>query len=99
MTVEQIIFLFLLIINFITFGIFGIDKLLAKAQRYRISEAALLFLSFIFGAFGALLGMFTFHHKTKKKKFLILVPLMLTAQCALLIWFFFFSNIKISILY
>jgi len=99
MTVEQIIFVYILIINIVTFAVYGMDKLLAKAQKYRISEAALLMLSFLFGSIGALLGMIIFHHKTKKKKFLILVPLMLLLQAALLIWFFFFSNIKISILY
>ena len=99
MTVEQIVFLYLLSINIITFITYGIDKALAKAQKFRISEATLLMLSFIFGSVGALLGMIVFHHKTKKKKFLIFVPLMLIAQAALLVWYFFFSNIRISILY
>ena len=35
------------------------------------------------GSVGALLGMFVFHHKTKHKKFLIGVPLILLAQLAL----------------
>ncbi len=98
MTVEQIILIYLLSINILTFGVYGIDKALAKAQKFRISESALLMLTFLFGSIGALCGMFLFRHKTKKKKFLILVPLMLIAQSALLVWFFFFSNIRISIL-
>ncbi len=99
MSVEQIIFLYLAVINIITFAVYGIDKALAKARKFRISEATLLLFAFIFGSVGALLGMFIFHHKTKKKKFLIFVPLMLLAQTALLVWYFFFSNIHISILY
>ena len=99
MSVEQIVFIYLLSVNIITFITYGIDKALAKAQKFRISEANLLMLSFIFGSLGALLGMLIFHHKTKKKKFLIFVPLMLLAQTALLVWYFFFSNIHISILY
>ncbi len=99
MSVEQIVFIYLLSVNIITFIIYGIDKALAKAQKYRISEATLLMFAFIFGSVGALLGMLVFHHKTKKKKFLILVPLIFAAQSALLVWYFFFSNIRISILY
>ena len=36
------------------------------------------------GSVGALLGMHLFHHKTRKKKFTIGVPLMLAAQILLL---------------
>ena len=72
MTVEQIVFIYLLSINIITFITYGIDKALAKAQKFRISEATLLMLYFIFGSVGALLGMIVFHHKTKKKKFILI---------------------------
>lgn len=41
------------------------------------------------GSVGALLGMHLFHHKTRKKKFTIGVPLMLAAQILL---FFFLAK-------
>ena len=61
---------FLLIANLITFGVFGFDKLQAKRHQWRISENALLGLSFI-GIVGAASGMIVFHHKVSKKSFLV----------------------------
>lgn len=60
-----------LIINIITFVIFGLDKFLAVKNKRRISEKTLFILSLIGGCFLELLGMFTFRHKTKKIKFYI----------------------------
>ena len=69
--------IYLLIINIISFLLMGIDKLQAIRKKYRISEASFLFISFIGGSLGTLLGMLTFKHKTKKLKFIILVPIFL----------------------
>lgn len=62
------------IINGITFFIYGIDKLKAIGNKFRIPEKTLIGLAFI-GPFGGLLGMYGFRHKTRKPKFKILVPL------------------------
>ncbi len=78
---------YILIINVITFIAYGIDKQKAKNKQRRISEKALITLSFIGGSLGAYLGMIIFHHKTKKTKFKILVPL------SLLIWVYILINI------
>ena len=61
-------------LNFIVFLLYGIDKAKARRGKWRISEAALL-LAAVFGPVGALLGMVIFHHKTRKAKFCVLVPL------------------------
>ena len=61
--------------NLITFFMMGIDKLLAKKDKRRISEATLLGCAFFFGGFGVCAGMYVWRHKTRKKKFLFLVPL------------------------
>lgn len=66
---------YLLIINTITFIIYGIDKYKSIKQKYRISEKTLIILTIIGGTFGGLLGMIIFHHKTKKKKFIITIPI------------------------
>ena len=70
-------------INLLTFFVYGIDKWKAKRDKWRVPEATLLMLAALGGSVGALLGMFVFHHKTKHKKFLIGVPLILLAQLAL----------------
>jgi uncharacterized membrane protein YsdA (DUF1294 family) len=53
----------------------GIDKYKAIKNNYRISENTLLLISILGGGIGSLLGMILFHHKTKKLKFQILVPI------------------------
>ena len=63
---------YLIIINIFLFILYGIDKLLAIKHKERISEFALLLISLCGGSIGGILGMITFHHKTKKMKFWIL---------------------------
>lgn len=77
---------YLLIINIITFIIYGIDKYKSIKHKYRISESILIILAILGGALGAFLGMIIFHHKTKKKKFII-IPIIL------LIWVYILVNI------
>ncbi len=76
----KILLIIYLSINFIVFLIYGIDKAKARRGSFRISEAALLFAA-VLGAPGALLGMIVFHHKTRKAKFVVLVPLILDYSC------------------
>ena len=78
---------YLLIINIITFIIYGIDKYKSIKHKYRISEKTLIILAILGGSFGAFLGMITFHHKTQKKKFIILIPVIM------LIWVYILINI------
>lgn len=52
------------------------DKKQARKRKSRISERFLLGLGFIGGAFGILVGMYYFHHKTKKLKFIYGIPLL-----------------------
>lgn len=68
----KIFFQYLIIINILTTIIYGIDKLLAKSHKQRISEKNLLRLTLIGGGYGAIFGMNIFRHKTKNKKFIII---------------------------
>lgn len=68
------------IMSIITFFLFGIDKLKAKKGSYRIPEKVLIGFSFFFGAIGGILGMYFFHHKTRKVKFYVLIPLFTVLQ-------------------
>ena len=79
----RVLIYYLLGINLLTFFVYGIDKWKARRDKWRVPEATLLMLAALGGSVGALLGMFVFHHKTKHKKFLIGVPLILLAQLAL----------------
>ena len=51
--------------NIIAFFLMGIDKYKAKKHKWRIPEATLFISSIAGGSIGALLGMYTFRHKTK----------------------------------
>lgn len=68
-----------LILNLVAFIAYGIDKQKAKKNRWRIPEATLLLFALI-GPLGALIGMKVWHHKTKKAKFYITVPLILIIE-------------------
>ncbi|UKK54178.1 DUF1294 domain-containing protein [Prevotella sp. E2-28] len=74
----------LLVINAVTFLVYGIDKVKAKQGSWRISEATLLILAVIGGSIGAFLGMKVWHHKTMHKKFKYGLPLILLAQMSLI---------------
>mgnify|MGYP005768162353 FL=1 len=74
---------YLLIMNFLTWVIYGLDKGRAKSGKWRIPERTLLILAAIGGSVGALIGMLMFRHKTRKAKFVILVPVLLVIHCVL----------------
>jgi uncharacterized membrane protein YsdA (DUF1294 family) len=71
---------YLIVINIVTFLVYGMDKLKAKQGSWRISEATLLILAIICGSIGALLGMKVWRHKTQHKKFKYGVPAILIIQ-------------------
>ena len=75
---------YLIVINIVTFLIYGIDKWKAKQGSWRISEATLLMLAVIGGSIGALLGMKVWRHKTQHKKFKYGLPLILIIQIILI---------------
>jgi uncharacterized membrane protein YsdA (DUF1294 family) len=60
---------YVIAINFAAFAAFGIDKMLAEARAWRISEAKLLALAFAGGSPGAYAGRHLFRHKTRKQPF------------------------------
>lgn len=86
MTTEQLILIYLVAMNVVTFFMYGIDKWKAKRSKWRISEATLLRLAVIGGSIGAWLGMKVWHHKTMHKKFQFGIPLIIVAQVAMIIW-------------
>jgi uncharacterized membrane protein YsdA (DUF1294 family) len=71
---------FLISLNILTFIVYGVDKWRAAHSRWRIPESTLLGLAVIGGSIGALIGMKVWHHKTKHKKFVLGLPLILIAQ-------------------
>lgn len=67
--------LYFIVINLLTFLLYGLDKYKAIHQEWRIPERALLLMAFVGGAFGALSAMRIFRHKTRKGRFRLMIPL------------------------
>lgn len=70
--------------NAVVFTLYGIDKWCAINDKWRISEKTLIGSAFLMGAVGAILGMKTFRHKTKKKMFQALIALAFFANAGVL---------------
>ena len=81
---ELLIFWFLAV-NLLAFALCGWDKLAAKRGARRVPERRLLAFCALGGSPAFLLGMALFHHKTRKPKFAVGVPLILAAQLTLLL--------------
>ena len=71
---------YLILINIVTFIVFGVDKTKAKNHSWRVPEKTLFLLAIIGGSVGAIIGMHTFRHKTRKWYFAIGMPLILIVQ-------------------
>ena len=77
---------YLLIINALGFVIMLADKQRSRKKLWRIPESTLLTVAALGGSIGALTGMRVFHHKTRKRKFTLGIPLILALQLALFGW-------------
>ena len=75
---------YLIVINMLTFCVYGIDKRKAIRKQWRVPERTLLFLAVIGGSIGALAGMQVFRHKTRHLKFKLGVPGILVVQVIIL---------------
>lgn len=74
---------YLVTINALGFLIMLADKEKAKKRLWRIPEATLLTVAALGGSIGCLAGMKVFHHKTRKPKFYIGIPVILALQLIL----------------
>lgn len=79
--------LYLILINFSAFLLMHIDKRKAQKKEWRISENNLMLTSMLGGSIGMLLGMYTFHHKTKHVKFTLGLPTILIIQLVLVFYY------------
>lgn len=79
---------YLIIINILSFVLYGIDKLKAIKKKERISEKTLILIGILGGSIGSIIGMNIFRHKTKKLKFIISLPLILIIHIIVVIYLF-----------
>ncbi|EDL49579.1 DUF1294 domain-containing protein [Erythrobacter sp. SD-21] len=79
----------LILVNLVSFAIFGIDKALAETGSRRISEDTLVFWAAVGGTPGAFAGRALFRHKTRKQPFSSYLKMILASQGALLCFWVF----------
>ena len=60
------------------------DKWKARHQRWRVPEATLLLLAALGGSLAMLITMRLIRHKTRKKKFMVGIPLIMVLQIAVI---------------
>lgn len=79
------ILIYLAFMNIITFMLMGYDKHEAKIHQWRVSEKALFMFAIFGGSIGGIIGMYVFHHKTKKWYFKFGFPIIIIMQIIALI--------------
>ena len=79
---NKYILLYLALMNIVAFILYGIDKWKAQRNKWRVTEARLLWIAVAGGSIGALLGMKVWHHKTKHNKFRFGLPAILILHLA-----------------
>ena len=81
--INKALTIYLLLINAAAFLLMLIDKQKARKKLWRIPERTLILSAALGGSIGALVGMYTFRHKTKHLKFTIGIPAILIIQLLL----------------
>ena len=77
---------YLVAINFVTWLLYGYDKVSAARDRLRVPEKALYLFTLVGGTIGALAAMRLFRHKTAKKSFRFAFWSLVLVQAALVGW-------------
>lgn len=90
----NLLFYYLLVINILALILCVYDKYAAKRRLWRISENALITVSILGGSITMLLTMYIIRHKTRHKKFMLGIPVIIILQ-ALCILFLRFSIDKL----
>lgn len=68
---------YLIVMNLAGLISMAVDKQKAKKHEWRVSERTLFLIAILGGSLGSFVGMQLFRHKTKHKRFVIGIPLIL----------------------
>ncbi len=82
----EILVLYFAVINIVSIVITAVDKYnaMSKKRRKRVPERTLLLLAALGGSIGMYITMLLIHHKTKKPKFMIMLPIIIMIYIAIL---------------
>ena len=82
----QALFIYLVLINAVSFLLMLVDKHKARKNLWRIPEATLMGAAASGGSLGALAGMYLVRHKTKHLKFTVGIPVLLFLHILIGMW-------------
>lgn len=88
----KIIFSYLLFLNLFSLFTMASDKSKAQKGKWRTPEKTLFLLAFLGGSVGIYLGMYVFHHKTRKPLFRFGIPAILVLQILLFVLILCWQN-------
>ena len=91
-TLQNVLIVYLLMINLIALVVYGWDKICAMQDWWRVQEFSLFIVALLGGGIGALLAMKLFRHKTLHAKFKIGIPLILLLQIVGAIYLYYQLN-------
>ena len=81
----DILILYIIVVNVVSFTVMGVDKRKAIKRAFRIPESTLFVLAIIGGSIGSIAGMPLFRHKTRHWYFLYGMPVILALQVMLVL--------------
>ena len=76
------------VVNVAAFVLVGVDKKKSVNGSERVPEVYFFFLASLFASLGVFLGMFFFHHKTRKIYFPVGVGILFIQQLLLVLYIF-----------
>ena len=88
--------IYLFFLNLIGVLITVSDKNAAKKHKWRTPENELMIVSALGGSVGMLITMKLIHHKTKHRKFMVGIPVIIVFQVILILAFFAFKFFILS---
>ena len=84
--VWELILGWIAITGVIAFLAMGIDKARAQDRAWRVPEKTFYSLGLVGGAFGLVIGMIAFHHKTTKSSFVGIAYILAGLWLGILLW-------------
>lgn len=84
--VMKMLFIYLILVNVLSFLLMAEDKRRARRRRWRIPERTLFAVALLGGSLGSLVGMYLCHHKTKHWYFVLGMPIILVVQVIIAFW-------------
>ena len=82
----QALYIYLVLINAVSFVLMIVDKRRARKNLWRIRESTLLGAAAMGGSLGALVGMYLVRHKTRHLKFTVGVPILFFVHVLIGMW-------------